>query len=136
MCLSPQVEKAGGGIVTLKERAKKMKSDIPVVFIALKDPDTPTIAKILAGITVGYALSPIDLIPDFVPVLGYLDDIIILPVLVWVTVKFIPEEVWQSSKDKAAYVWRAGKPKKWYYAIPIVAIWALLIWFAVKAIWL
>ncbi len=105
-------------------------------FIALKDPDTPTIAKILAGITVGYALSPIDLIPDFVPVLGYLDDIIILPVLVWVTVKFIPEEVWQSSKDKAADVWRAGKPKKWYYAIPIVAIWALLIWFAVKAIWL
>ncbi|MEE0421006.1 MAG: YkvA family protein [Lachnospiraceae bacterium] len=122
--------------MTLKERAKKMKSDIPVVFIALKDPDTPTIAKILAGITVGYALSPIDLIPDFVPVLGYLDDIIILPVLVWVTVKFIPEEVWQSSKDKAADVWRAGKPKKWYYAIPIVAIWALLIWFAVKAIWL
>lgn len=122
--------------MTLKERAKKMKSDIPVVFIALKDPDTPTIAKILAGITVGYALSPIDLIPDFVPVLGYLDDIIILPVLFWVTVKFIPEEVWQSSKDKAADVWRAGKPKKWYYAIPIVAIWALLIWFAVKAIWL
>ena len=121
--------------MTLKERAKALKSDIPAVFIALKDHDTPTIAKIFAGITVGYVLSPIDLIPDFIPILGYLDDIIILPALVMVTIKYIPVEVWQRSKEKSVNIWREGKPKKWYYAIPIVAIWALLIWIGVKVIW-
>lgn len=54
----------------LKDRAKRLKSDIPAIFIALRDKDTPLIAKLFAGITVGYALSPIDLIPDFIPVLG------------------------------------------------------------------
>lgn len=97
--------------MTLKELAKNIKADIPAVFIALKDQNTPIIAKIFAGITVGYALSPIDLIPDFIPVLGYLDDIIILPVLVMVTIKLIPDEVWQRSKEKAVDIWKEGKPK-------------------------
>ncbi len=119
-----------------KEHAEKVKSDIPAVFIALKDPDTPILAKIFAGVTVGYALSPIDLIPDFIPVLGYLDDLIILPVLAAVTIKCIPKEVWRRSKDKAAGIWKEGKPKRWYYAIPIAAIWALLIWLVVKEVWL
>ena len=68
--------------MTLKERADKLKTDIPAVFLALKDKKTPLIAKLFAGITVVYALSPIDLIPDFLPVIGYLDDLIILPLLV------------------------------------------------------
>lgn len=62
----------------LKDRAKKLKTNTPAVFLALKDPDTPVVAKVLAAITVGYALSPIDFIPDFIPVLGYLDDVLIL----------------------------------------------------------
>ena len=121
--------------MNLKGRAKKLKSDIPVVFIALKDSDTPVIVKIIAGITIGYALSPIDLIPDFIPVLGYLDDIIILPALVALTVKLIPSDVWERSKEKSIEVWKEGKPKKWYYAIPIILIWILIIWLIVKAIW-
>ena len=120
----------------LKERAQKLKSDIPAVFIALKDEDTPVIAKILAGITVGYALSPIDLIPDFIPILGYLDDVVILPALVALTVKCIPAPVWQRSRDKSADMWRDGKPKKWYYAIPIIGVWALFVWLIVKSVWL
>lgn len=67
--------------MNLKERAKKLKKDIPTVFLCLKDKDTPVLAKIIAAITVGYALSPVDLIPDFIPVLGYLDDVILLPAL-------------------------------------------------------
>ena len=122
--------------MNLKERAKKLKSDIPAVFIALKDKDTPVIAKILAGVTVGYALSPIDLIPDFIPVLGYLDDIIILPALIALTVRFIPNDVWQRSREKAADMWKIGKPKRWYYAVPVVAIWLLILWLIVRAIWL
>lgn len=65
--------------MNLKERTKKLKQDIPTVFLSLKDQDMPLLAKVLAMITIVYALSPIDLIPDIIPVLGYLDDIIILP---------------------------------------------------------
>ena len=80
--------------MTLKERARKLKQDVPAVFLALKGRDTPLLAKILAGVTVAYALSPIDLIPDFVPVLGYLDDVLLLPALIALTVKLIPNKVW------------------------------------------
>lgn len=63
----------------LKQWARKLKSDVIAMYFALKHPETPLYAKVFAAITVGYALSPIDLIPDFVPVLGYLDDVILLP---------------------------------------------------------
>lgn len=117
-----------------KERAKKLKSDVPAVFLALKDTGTPWYAKLLAGLTVAYALSPIDLVPDFIPVLGYLDDLIILPGLVALTVKCIPHEVWERSLAASEGIWKNGKPKKLYYALPIVAVWLLVIWLTVKAI--
>ncbi len=119
--------------MSLKERAKKLKTDIPAIFIALKEKDTPIFAKILAGITIGYALSPIDLIPDFIPVLGYLDDIIILPILVMWTIALIPDEVMDRCREQSENLWENGKPKKWYYAIPIVLIWLLIIFVIVKA---
>ena len=119
----------------LKERAHRLKSEIPAVFIALKDKDTPWYAKLLATITVGYALSPIDFIPDFIPVLGYLDDILILPALVALTIRAIPEKVWEKSRQQSDNMWTNGKPKRWYYAIPIVVIWLLIIWLIVKRIW-
>ncbi|MCC8043991.1 MAG: DUF1232 domain-containing protein [Clostridiales bacterium] len=118
----------------LKDRAKKLKADIPAVFIALKDRETPVIARVFAGITVGYALSPVDLIPDFIPVLGYLDDIILLPALVVLTIRLIPVDVWKRSQEKSVNLWKDGKPKKWYYAIPIVIFWLLVIWFIVRGI--
>lgn len=115
--------------MTLKERARKLKSDIPAVFLSLKDKDTPFVAKLIAGITVAYALSPIDLIPDFIPVLGYLDDIILLPALIALTIKMIPHEVWDKNKLAAIELWKDGRPKKWYYGVPIILIWLLLIGF-------
>lgn len=111
----------------LKARAKKLKTDIPAIFLALKDRDTSIMAKIFAGITVVYALSPIDLVPDFIPVLGYLDDVILLPMLVALTIKFIPQDVLKRNSERAEGMWQDGKPKKWYYAIPIVIIWAIII---------
>lgn len=122
--------------MTLKERAKKLKSNIPVIFLALKDKDTPITAKIFAGITVAYALSPVDLIPDFIPVLGYLDDVILLPAFIALTMKFIPKEVWDRNSKEAEHLWENGKPKKWYYSIPVILAWLLLIWLVIKAIWL
>ncbi len=120
----------------LKERAKKLKTDIPAIFLALKDKKTPLAAKIFAWCTVAYALSPIDLIPDFIPILGYLDDVILLPALVALTVKLIPEDIMERNRRLSAEIWKNGKPKKWYYSIPIILIWLLIIWLIVKAIWL
>ena len=113
--------------MSLKEKAKQLKTDVPAVFLALKDKKTPWYAKLFAALTVAYALSPIDLIPDFIPILGYLDDLIILPALVALTVKFIPKDVFDEYRQRARDLWQDGKPKRWYYAIPIIIIWALII---------
>lgn len=117
----------------LKERAKKIKSDIPAVFIALKKKETPLLPKIVAGITVGYALSPIDIIPDFIPILGYLDDLIILPALIALTIKLLPEDILKESRLEAEGLWSNGKPKRWFYAIPILLIWVAIILLIVNA---
>ncbi len=118
--------------MNIKERAKQLKTDIPAVFLCMKSKDTPLVVKILAGIAVTYAFSPIDLIPDFIPVLGYLDDIILLPALIALTIKFIPKDVFDRYRKEAEGLWKNEKPKKWYYAIPIASIWLLIIWLIVK----
>ena len=120
----------------LKQRAEKLKTNVPAVFLALKDGQTPVLAKGFAGITVAYALSPIDLIPDFIPVLGYLDDVILLPALIALTVRLIPKEVWLRCRKDAENLWADGKPKKWVYSVPIILIWLLILWLLIKAIWL
>lgn len=118
----------------LTERAKKLKTDIPAVFLALKEKKTPWYAKILAAVVVVYALSPIDLIPDFIPVLGYLDDLIILPALIACCVKCIPSEVFASCRSRAQGLWGNGKPEKWYYAIPFALIWIAVLALIVVAL--
>ena len=115
----------------LTERVQKLKTDIPAVFLALKAKDTPWYAKIIAAAVVVYALSPIDLIPDFSPVLGYLDDIIILPALIALCVKCIPSNVFEDCRIRAQGMWGSGKPEKWYYAIPFVLIWLTVIFLIV-----
>ena len=118
--------------MTLKQRAKQLKADIPVVFLALKSKKTPFYAKALAFVTVAYALSPIDLIPDFIPVLGYLDDVLLLPSLVALTLRLIPKEVMEECRIQAQNMWQNGRPKKWYYAIPIVLVWGLILLMILK----
>lgn len=118
----------------LKIRARQLKRDIPVVFLSFKDKDTPLFAKILAAITVAYALSPIDLIPDFIPVLGYLDDVILLPLMITVTIWLIPDNVWEKNRRLAEGMWQDGRPKKWIYGIPIILIWLLILWLIVKVV--
>lgn len=120
-------------IMNLKERAQKLKSDIPALYLALKDKQTPMVAKVFLAITVGYALSPIDLIPDFIPVLGYLDDLILLPVLIAITIKLIPKDIIERNRKLAIDLWGNGKPKIWYCAIPIILIWVLLIGLLIKS---
>ncbi len=121
--------------MNFKERAKKLKTDIPAVFIAMKKKETPIGAKLMAGLTVVYALSPIDLIPDFIPVLGCLDDIILLPALVALTIRMVPSDVFDECRQEAEGLWAGGRPKKWYYALPIVSVWLLILLLIVKAIY-
>ncbi|MGN1443705.1 MAG: YkvA family protein [Acutalibacteraceae bacterium] len=120
--------------MNLKKSAENLKTDVPAVFLALKDKRTPVLAKIFAALTVAYALSPVDLVPDFIPVLGYLDDVILLPALVALTVRFIPKEIMESCLEKAKELWKDGKPKKWYYALPVVLFWLAVVMLIVKLI--
>lgn len=120
-----------GFLSELKVWAKKIKRDGVTLWFAIKDPDTPWYAKALGLFVVAYALSPIDLIPDFIPVLGYLDDVILLPGLIWLTVKMLPAEVLVICREKADY-WissNAAKPKSMTGAILIVTVWLGLSYF-------
>ena len=111
----------------LAARARKLKTDVPALFLCMKDSETPVIAKILAGLTLAYALSPIDLIPDFIPVLGYLDDMILLPAMVALTIRLIPPAVFARCRIEAEGLWTNGKPGKWYFAIPIALFWCVIL---------
>ena len=94
------IKTEGKTAMNRKEKAKQLKINIPAIFLALHKKDTPFPAKIFAGLTVAYALSPIDLVPDFIPVLGYLDDLLILPLLVALTLRFIPKEQFALCKNR------------------------------------
>lgn len=119
--------------MNLKERAQEIALDISAVYLALREKETPLSAKILAWITIAYALSPIDLIPDFIPILGYLDDMILLPLLVSATVKFIPKEIFHKCRAQAQEMSANNLHKHWYYSIfPIVA-WIIILWLIIKA---
>lgn len=120
--------------MSFKERVKQLKTDIPALLLALRRKDTPLPAKIFAGITVAYALSPIDLIPDFIPVLGYIDDMILLPALIGLTIIFIPKEIFTECRAQSEGMWKDGKPKKWYCGIPVILVWLLIIFLIFRMI--
>lgn len=112
----------------IKEWAKKIKSEIVVLAFASKHKDMPLVAKGAILLTLGYALSPIDLIPDFIPILGYLDDLILLPLMIAGCIRLIPENVMEESRVAVAN--REGEPlrKRWVYALPIGLLWCFIIW--------
>lgn len=110
-----------------KLKAKQLKRDIHAVYLAMKDPRTPWYARALAAIIVGYAFSPIDLIPDPIPVLGYLDDLVLLPLGIILLVKVIPPEILSDCRAKAAAEAGSKKPKNWIAGSIIIAIWVGLI---------
>ena len=124
----------GAKQMNLKERAGKLKTDLPALFLALKDRETPVLAKVFAGIAVAYALSPVDLIPDFIPVLGYLDDVLLLPALIALTVRLIPAEILEDCRGRAEGMWQNRKPQTWPFALPVVGVWILVLWLIGKAV--
>ena len=95
------------------------------MYLAYKDPRVPWYARIFAACVVGYAFSPIDLIPDPIPILGYFDDLILIPLGVVIAFMMIPEEVMTECRERSQEIMRKGKPVNWISAIVIIAIWIL-----------
>lgn len=110
----------------LKGWARSLKTELYALYLAYRDPRVPWYARILAVCVVGYAFSPIDLIPDPIPILGYLDDLIIVPVGIWLTIKLISVDVLEECREKAKHERQKGKPTNWVAAGLIIAIWILL----------
>ena len=106
----------------LKRRARMLLRDVHAVYLAAFDPRVPWYVKILAATVAGYALSPIDLIPDFIPILGYADDLIIVPLGIWLAVSLIPQDVMAEYRIKAD---QAERPRSTMAAVAIVAIWVV-----------
>ena len=121
-------------IDTWKQHVRQLKSETYALYLAYHDPRVPGYARVLAAIVVGYAFCPIDLIPDFVPILGYLDDLILVPLGIWLVLKLIPTEVMAEARGQAQQVMAEGRPVNWVAAVVVVSIWLLLA--ALAAIWI
>ena len=124
-----------GALAGLKIWAKRIKRDVVALWLAARDPRVPWHAKAIAGIVAAYALSPIDLIPDFIPVLGLLDDVLIVPAGIWLAVRLIPEPLMLEFRQEATR--RSGRPKSYIAAASIALVWlaasAVLIWLWLRA---
>ncbi|WP_339265450.1 YkvA family protein [Paenibacillus sp. FSL W8-0187] len=118
----------------IKKWARMLKRKVFLLYFAYKDSRTPWYAKIFAICVVAYAFSPIDLIPDFIPVLGYLDDVILVPLGIAITLKMIPEAVVQEHELQAEERMKRGKPKNWFAGSMIIVIWiAAVLWISLIA---
>lgn len=122
-----------GFVQRWKHWAQALKQQTIALYYACRDPDTPRLSRWLALAVIAYALSPIDLIPDFIPVLGYVDDLLLLPLACWLIIHTLPDAVWQRSLDKARNTPITLDKKPWM-AILIVLIWVILT--AIFSIWL
>lgn len=120
-------------LAELKKRARHLKTETLALYLAARDPRTPWYAKLLVAGIVAYALSPIDLIPDFIPILGYLDDIILIPIGITLAIKLIPEPVLAECRARAQETMQNGKPVSRAAAAVIVAIWLVLA--ALSIVW-
>ena len=113
-------------IGALKTRVKKLKKEITALHYAYQNSETPLLPKIIIGFTLGYALSPIDLIPDFIPVFGYLDDLLLVPALISLSIRLIPKEIMELSR-KRAEAEPVSLQKNWFAAVLFILMWAVLL---------
>jgi len=110
----------------LRERVEALKRETFALWLAARHPGTPWYAKAFVAMVVAYAASPIDLIPDFIPVLGFLDDLVLVPAGIWVAMRLIPAEVLEECRARSAEALSDGKPSGRAAAIGVVAIWVAL----------
>jgi uncharacterized membrane protein YkvA (DUF1232 family) len=120
-----------------KGRARGLKTELYALYLAYKDPRVPWHARLFAACVVGYAFSPIDLIPDFVPILGYLDDLVLVPLGIALALKMIPAPVMAECRERAQAAMAGGRPVNRVAAAVIVGAWvslaALTAWLLLRA---
>jgi uncharacterized membrane protein YkvA (DUF1232 family) len=109
-----------------KQRARQLKIETYVIYLAYKDPRVPWYAKLFIAFVVAHTFSPIDLIPDFIPILGYLDDLVVTPLGIALALKMIPQDVLTECREKAQAAMGQDKPTSWVAAAVIIAIWLLV----------
>lgn len=121
-------------IARLRTYARRLKAEIDALYLACRHPGVPWYAKAVAVCVVAYAFSPIDLIPDFVPILGYLDDLILVPAGIALAIRLIPPEIMAACRQTAQERQRQNKPTNWIAAVVIVALWLVLATLAVMLV--
>ncbi len=125
-----------GWAASWRERAHRLKREIIALALAARHPGTPWYAKAWVGLVVAYAFSPIDLIPDFIPVLGQLDDLLLVPLGIALALRMIPSEVMAECRQQAERI--TAKPSSWWVAVLIVLLWLSLLtlaaWWAIRAL--
>jgi len=112
-------------LARVKNWARTLKRDVVAVWIAARDPRTPWYAKAAAGAVAAYALSPFDLIPDFIPVLGYLDDLLIVPLGIALVIRLVPEYLMEECRSEAAS--RTGRPRSAIGAVIVIVVWIVAV---------
>jgi uncharacterized membrane protein YkvA (DUF1232 family) len=117
---------------TLRERAHALRADTYALYLAMRDPRVPWYAKVVLAAVVAYALSPIDLIPDFIPVIGFLDDLVIVPAGIALAARLIPRGILDEHRARARELFASGGPKSRVGAVVVVAVWAALVWLVVR----
>ena len=118
----------------LRKWAKGLKQKVFALYLAYKDPRTPWYAKLFGALVVAYAFSPVDLIPDFIPILGYLDDLILLPIGIALSIKMIPKEVMDECLKKAEEALTEGKRKNWIAGVLVLFIWITTVFMILMAV--
>jgi uncharacterized membrane protein YkvA (DUF1232 family) len=121
-------------IARWKTRARQLKAELYAIYLAYRDPRVPWYARVVAALVVGYAFSPLDLIPDPIPVLGYLDDLILLPLGIALVLRLIPAPVMAECRIKAQERLDSGHPVNWIAAAVIVCIWIALAVIALRVV--
>ena len=116
-----------------KEKAKRLRENVHVLWMAFGDRRTPWYAKVLMAVVVAYAVSPVDLIPDFIPVLGYIDDLVLVPAGIYLALKMVPGEVVEEYRQQAQTAVTLGK-YRWLVPIIIILIWLTVIYVVIRII--
>ncbi len=122
-------------IEKLKQRSRKLRRETYALYLAARHPQVPWYAKAVILVTVAYALSPIDLVPDFIPVLGYLDDLVLVPLGIALALKFIPKGVMQECRQQAEIVFRDKKPVSKAGAVFVALVWVAAAWWLGNLLW-
>ena len=122
-------------ITAWRNKVRQLKTETFALYLAYKDPRVPWYANVFLLAVIGYILSPVDLIPDFIPVLGYIDDLLIVPAGIFLAVRMIPKGVFEECREKAKVDTAVSSKAKWVVAFTIILVWVLVVIWALEFIW-